>query len=492
IMESITSTIRRLVPEIPDEELSNLATYLDSEGYQHAKDLIFLEAEDLKPHLKMFYVRKLLIGVKANSSTEPSNSTATTAVQQNASVAVERPIATSTAVSQRCINEFQVNWADLPEELVKDCENGLRPTPQMRRHVVKVLGTSLAKFNPSPGMAVVKRVARLVTEKYRHSFADLTSAGDVIGDGSASFARQLSTFLENKRRPNRNAKRTVDDLLEQADEVSTKRFSGPQDTHGCVAWQPDCSPETWESLTEKRCLLLQTSLTCPNEISKLMSETYPLQRKDINEGKLTIQNIQELWPNLLEESHFFKHVETLVGFPFCATFIHELTLKGPKIVDYMLKMSKKEMRPLLQKVTSAIDKEGQAVPRHYFMLELLCAFFSEDFSKVVSFHPHAAEGAIQDLPLTPHLAVIGSSMSDINRVVLAVDGAEVISTSSIEKGMGLLLGAFFTFNIAYPPSCHLTMEFLQRYFGQINPPKKRGKGSNCGIAPRLLSLIKAI
>ncbi|KAL1417711.1 hypothetical protein MTO96_026614 [Rhipicephalus appendiculatus] len=193
-----------------------------------------------------------------------------------------------------------------------------------------------------------------------------------------------------------------------------------------------------------------------------MSETYPLQRKDINDGKITIQNIQELWPNLLEESHFFERVETLVGFPFCATFIHELTLKGPEIVDYMLKMSKKEMRPLLQNVKPAIHKEGQAVPRHYYMLELLCAFFREDYSKVVSFHPHAAEGTIQDLPLTPHLAVIGSSMSDINRVVLAVDGAEVISTSSIEKVMGLLLGAFFTFNIAYSPSCHLTMEFLQR------------------------------
>lgn len=69
-----------------------------------------------------------------------------------------------------------------------------------------------------------------------------------------------------------------------------KRFSGPLDTHSCVAWQPDCSPETWASFTEKRGLLLQTSLTCPNEISKLMAQTYPLQQKDINEGKLTIEN----------------------------------------------------------------------------------------------------------------------------------------------------------------------------------------------------------
>lgn len=116
----------------------------------------------------MFNARKLLIKVKGNLSSEPSNSTATSAVQQNASVAVERPATASNTVSQRCINEFQVTWADLPEELIKDCENGLRPTPQMRRHVVKVLGTSLAKLDPSPGIAAVKRVAHFVTEKYPH------------------------------------------------------------------------------------------------------------------------------------------------------------------------------------------------------------------------------------------------------------------------------------------------------------------------------------
>ncbi|KAL1466662.1 hypothetical protein MTO96_042581, partial [Rhipicephalus appendiculatus] len=34
--------------------------------------------------------------------------------------------------------------------------------------------------------------------------------------------------------------------------------------------------------------------------------------------------------------------------------------------------------------------------------------------------------------------------------------------------------------------------FEAKYFGQINPRKRRGKGPYCGIASRLLSLIKAI
>ncbi|XP_070394112.1 uncharacterized protein [Dermacentor albipictus] len=105
---------------------------------------------------------------------------------------------------------------------------------------------------------------------------------------------------------------------------------------------------------------------------------------------------------------------------------------------------------------------------------------------------HAAEGGPEGLPATPHLAVIGSSMGDIKKIIVAVDAVEFISTRSLEKAMGLLLGAFFVFNVAYPPDCPLTMEFSQRYLGQINPTKGRGKGRAGRIAPKLLSLLIAL
>nr|XP_037285801.1 uncharacterized protein LOC119178669 isoform X7 [Rhipicephalus microplus] len=106
--------------------------------------------------------------------------------------------------------------------------------------------------------------------------------------------------------------------------------------------------------------------------------------------------------------------------------------------------------------------------------------------------PHASEGSLKGLPSTPHLAVIGSSMADINKIVLVMDQEEYISTTSFEKALGLLLGAFFVWNIAYPSGCPLTLEFLQRYIGQINPTKGRGKGKGSGIPQRVLSLLKAL
>ncbi|XP_077517314.1 uncharacterized protein LOC144128108 [Amblyomma americanum] len=101
------------------------------------------------------------------------------------------------------------------------------------------------------------------------------------------------------------------------------------------------------------------------------------------------------------------------------------------------------------------------------------------------------KGGWKDCQQHRTFAVIGSSMGDIKKIIVAVDSVEFISTGSLEKAIGLLLGAFFVFNVAYPPDCPLTMEFLQRYLGQINPTKGRGKGRACGIAPKLLSLLKA-
>lgn len=83
----------------------------------------------------------------------------------------------------------------------------------------------------------------------------------------------------------------------------------------------------------------------------------------------------------------FNHLDILVGLSFREVFVRELMHKGPRIVDHMLKLSKSKMRALLLKATSAVDKDGQAVPRYLFVLELLGAFFNEDYAQVVSFHP---------------------------------------------------------------------------------------------------------
>ncbi|KAL1483319.1 hypothetical protein MTO96_033266 [Rhipicephalus appendiculatus] len=84
-------------------------------------------------------------------------------------------------------------------------QKGRRPEPQMKRHLVKALGAAISKHDPSPGMKALKHIERMIDMKYSKSFANVTSAGDMIGNGTASLSQQLAVFLENKRHPNRNA-----------------------------------------------------------------------------------------------------------------------------------------------------------------------------------------------------------------------------------------------------------------------------------------------
>lgn len=267
-METIAATIQRLLPELPDKELANLVTYLESEGCQYGKDLVYLEADDIRPHLKIFYVRKLLKGLKASGTDESSSMVTTTSiVQAEASTSAQNFIATVPKNSNRWLQEFVVSWADLPRETLEDCEGGRRPSLQMRWQLVKIVGSSVAKHDPSPGITAARHVARLVVNKYPWSFGDITSAGDIIGDGAASLARQLQSFLENRWRPNRNTKRTADDLEQTEDQPSAKRFKGPTVSYGYVEWQPDCHPATWDSLHEEKSLLLANSSSGGEDVS---------------------------------------------------------------------------------------------------------------------------------------------------------------------------------------------------------------------------------
>lgn len=186
-MKTIAATIQRLVPELPNEDLANLVTYLESEGYQYGNDLVYLEADDFKPHLRMFYVRKLLRGLKAGGTDESSSMvSATSIVQAEAPTSAQNVVTAAPKTSNRWLQEFVVSWGDLPRDALEDCEGGRRPSLQMRRKLVKLVGSSIADIDPSPGIMAIRHVARLVVSKCQQSFGDITSAGDLIGDGTTS------------------------------------------------------------------------------------------------------------------------------------------------------------------------------------------------------------------------------------------------------------------------------------------------------------------
>ncbi|KAL1420519.1 hypothetical protein MTO96_000495 [Rhipicephalus appendiculatus] len=171
-MESVEAAIKRLVPELPEEEHTTLVNYLKSEGYQYEKDLCYVEIDDLKPHVKLFYARKLLKGIKESENQEPPSSAVGIARELPTLVSntPETAAVATTTASRRWLQDFEISWPDYPKELLADCQEERRPEPRMTRHLVKALGAAISKYDPSPGMTAVKHVMRMVVMKYPKSF----------------------------------------------------------------------------------------------------------------------------------------------------------------------------------------------------------------------------------------------------------------------------------------------------------------------------------
>ncbi|CAN7978990.1 unnamed protein product [Ixodes persulcatus] len=136
----------------------------------------------------------------------------------------------------------------MPVELVQACEENNVPDPHLRRKLVKLLGEAIGAHSASPTTYQVNKIALTIVAKYQSSFADITSTGDLIGDGTASLTRQLMVYLDNRRRPHRSTKRSAEPA-----ECSAKpsKQAKETDSYGCVAWAPDCTPYTWDELEEK-------------------------------------------------------------------------------------------------------------------------------------------------------------------------------------------------------------------------------------------------
>ncbi|CAN7986176.1 unnamed protein product [Ixodes hexagonus] len=337
LMDSLKATITQLAPEIPDDQLDALLTHLVEEGYGTTKDLVYLEEQDLKPFLETLHIRKLLHLIKSGSQPQtgtcvlPSTSAASTPTESGAPMA--HRASQERASKDRWASSFEVDWGVMPADLVRTCQEEKVPEPYLRRKMVKLLGEPIAVHGPKPKIKEVSKIASLVVARYPHSFADVMSTGNFIGDGTASLTRQLAVYMDNRRRPHNAAKRGPGKAEDDGPQATSSKQGRQTDSHGCVAWEPDCAPHTWDDLEVMR----QQLCEAPNleEISSAMKKTYALQRRQINSMQQTLFEIVESWPHLFKEPHFFAHVDRPLGFPYHTTFTTELTSKGNQIFDVM-------------------------------------------------------------------------------------------------------------------------------------------------------------
>ncbi|KAG1925822.1 hypothetical protein F2P79_025266 [Pimephales promelas] len=97
------------------------------------------------------------------------------------------------------VDTFLVPWDKLPEELMQLLERGNRPSPRIRREMVRIVVQEMMRKNPCPSKKSSTEVAKKMVAKYPKSLQDIIE-GDVIGPGYHSLVKQLQYRIENAKR----------------------------------------------------------------------------------------------------------------------------------------------------------------------------------------------------------------------------------------------------------------------------------------------------
>lgn len=311
-----------------------------------------------------------------------------------------------------------IPWDKFPEDLIQSLERGKRPSPRMRREMIRILVCEMVHKGSSISKKHSVEVAKKMVAKYPRSLQDIIE-GDVIGPGYHSLAKQLQNRIENVRRSTTPKIRKRNHPNEDSDteDVPPEKRATIQDTYGCVNWELKFLPlaETPESQQEKKEILKMMSEQAdvnPEEVKCLMKLTFYTQRKQVNQGT-DVKHLLEEWPFLFDEIGMEVHFKELTGTGLKETFTRNVDLKGKRLLNYMNAVCVNKSRKFLQAVTKfkvlrgALSGCSEDVKD---MVLLLLSYFDEKEDAMFCYVEDtclAGEVEKDQVPLTPAIIVCG-------------------------------------------------------------------------------------
>ncbi|XP_063054121.1 uncharacterized protein LOC134468409 isoform X2 [Engraulis encrasicolus] len=514
-MAFLQDAIHEVLPDLPDTARDTLVETLQSLGVETSSDLQFVTEADLLPVLRPIQVRKAVAAWTAKcpiqdgtNSSRSSESPGTTSSSMTALLSPTTSSSSSTISQSPVIDwadTFAVPWNKFPEELTQALERGKRPTPRLRREMVRIVVREMIQKSAQVNKRHTTVVAKKMVAKYPKSLQDVIE-GDVIGAGYHSLVKQLQNRLENAKRSSTPKTRKRKQCTESdTDEIPVEKRAAIQDTYGCVKWELKFLPlgETTESQQQSQEELKRLSKeNAPNQdvVKKLTRSTFYTQRKEVNNGK-EIKHFLADWPFLFDDVGMAVHFEELTGVSPKETFLRNLDLKGERLLHYLKTVAVNKSKALLQaftKIQLMVREHTGPSDKVLEMVLLLLSYFNEKEESMFTYVEDtclADEVQMDQLPLTPNIVVCGQSCYSAKRWMLSVDRIIVQpSIHSFLTALWLMFGSFFVFNIHYPASLASTLEFLQRCFFSINPERgtkvEKTSTTRLHVNPRVLTLIQ--
>ena len=301
---------------------------------------------------------KSSFSVQEGSSSRSSDSTGPSSPSQTSLLT---PTSSSTSFSSShspatdWADTFAIPWKKFPEELTQSLERGKRPSPRMRREMVRIVVRDMMQKSSQINKRHTTVVAKKMVATYPKSLQDVIE-GDIIGSGYHSLEKQLQNRIENAKRSTTPKTRKRKLYTESdTDEIPAEKRAAIQDTYGCINWELKFMPlgETAESQQQSQEELKSLSKqNAPNQdvVKKLTSSTFYTQRKEVNNGK-EIKHLLADWPFLFDEMGMAVHFEELTGVSLKETFFRNLDLKGQRLLNYLKTVAVNKSKTLIQAFT---------------------------------------------------------------------------------------------------------------------------------------------
>ena len=236
---------------------------------------------------------------------------------------------------------------------------------------------------------------------------------------------------------------------------------------------------------EKRKLIENEKETMFQEMSKPPSNRYSAiieqalkktfnDRRRLIESNIPLGELKKEYPALFTVTGMYYDFKVAYNIDLQKTFLNNLASCSPGIIKYAHK----------KKINDLLTTEEDDNNINYRIIQvalILPLIFEEKPDYIYKKYPvEATLDNLQDVPVTPHLSIIGDPFTS-SEVYVVAENITLIDCSNFIEGISILLGLYFVANIAYPKEAIFTYKFLEYYILKF-PCKK--------IPRKLLTLSK--
>ena len=210
------------------------------------------------------------------------------------------------------INLDQYVWKKLSNVIIQALKNGDRLTYPQRKTVIHLVVDYMIDELQDTSRGMANEIAKIMSNTYPHEFLD-TVGNERWGSGHDSLRLGIyNTCLYKVSRQKGRKKRPFIAISNDSDDEDKEKRDKEcariekQDEYGCVDLAPSLPEDkTRESQEEKKAQLQEFFRSGEYQhanISKLMDDTYPTLRAELNNKKRDLEKIVLEWPFLKENS----------------------------------------------------------------------------------------------------------------------------------------------------------------------------------------------